>query len=367
MDKECLRCKKILNIEEFRKCEKKNGRIFIRSKCITCERIEMADYRNTFKGFFKQLFDNAKYNAKQRKNKGRKTAGIFDLTYEQIVDLYYKQNGKCYYSGIEMNLQKCSDWQCSLERLDNNKGYIIDNVVLVCLEFNGRVKWTKEKIKEMVLKILEIPDIEQILKDINNAISFKKVRRPRREIIYKMIKNIKHWKCDKCDEFKPINELRKREGGCIECRIKKRKEYLATIKGHIHLLLDGAKKHTKERKQIKSRSNNNKINDVFDLTFKDAIEILRNQRGLCHYSGIKMNYGSHLEKNWVASLERIDPLKGYTKNNVCFICCELNTFDRTSVYKHKSTGASNWSPKKFLHFLQTICRCKKKYNLDEIF
>ena len=124
-----------------------------------------------------------------------------------------------------------------------------------------------------------------------------------------------HWKCNMCLKYKPINEYRRKMPGCAICRRETKKQYTATLVGHIKALLSHAKHHTIARKNTKSRTANG-VTDEFNLTFNDAIEILKKQRGLCYYSNIKMNYGSVLDKNWVCSLERIDSTKGYTKNNV---------------------------------------------------
>jgi len=62
------------------------------------------------------------------------------------------QRGKCYYSDIPMNFTPNTPWQCSLERLNNDLGYIESNVVLICLEFNTSttVQWNREKFAEFL-------------------------------------------------------------------------------------------------------------------------------------------------------------------------------------------------------------------------
>ena len=56
-----------------------------------------------------------------------------------------------------------------------------------------------------------------------------------------------------------------------------------------------------------------------------------------------MTFGSN--KNWTCSTERIDPLQGYIKSNICFIIKELNTADYTSIAVNKDaiTGSGAWS------------------------
>jgi dUTP pyrophosphatase len=67
------------------------------------------------------------------KSRAKKKQIDFDLTYEFLVDLYNKQNKKCYYSGLELSLDNTHGYNIiSLDRVDSTKGYTKDNVVF-CL------------------------------------------------------------------------------------------------------------------------------------------------------------------------------------------------------------------------------------------
>ncbi len=57
----------------------------------------------------------------------------FNLTYQNLKELYLKQNKSCFYSGYPLNLVKTGKIQfdtLSVDRIDSNKGYTIDNIVL---------------------------------------------------------------------------------------------------------------------------------------------------------------------------------------------------------------------------------------------
>lgn len=82
----------------------------------------------------------------------------------------------------------------------------------------------------------------------------------------------------------------------------------------------------------------------FDITVEYLIDILTWQDGKCHYSGIPMNFEK--KSTWKASLERLDPLLGYTEGNVVFICWEFNTFDNTHRIVYSNGGSCNWSKDK---------------------
>lgn len=89
----------------------------------------------------------------------------FGISTSDLLDLWEKQNGKCYYTGYDMEYWyihykegKEADkekWQVSCDRLDNNRGYEKENIVLCCTIIN--------KMKN----ILSQKEFYQICKDIS--------------------------------------------------------------------------------------------------------------------------------------------------------------------------------------------------------
>jgi hypothetical protein len=88
----------------------------------------------------------------------------------------------------------------------------------------------------------------------------------------------------------------------------------------------------------KSRCNNS--TKEFTITLDDLLNQWNYQNGLCAISGIKLfNYSSTKEsrnnKPNQASLDRIDNLKGYTKDNIQWVCLiaqyAKNTFTQQDV------------------------------------
>lgn len=70
-------------------------------------------------------------NAEQRS----KLKGFdFNLDYEFINSIFEKQQGKCFYTGVDLALT--GDNRLSIDRQDPGKGYTKDNVNLVCLKVN---------------------------------------------------------------------------------------------------------------------------------------------------------------------------------------------------------------------------------------
>jgi hypothetical protein len=63
---------------------------------------------------------------------------IVDFDENYILDLYDNQDGFCFWYGIKMEISEISNYPLkpSLDRLDNNKGYTRDNIVLCSLMSN---------------------------------------------------------------------------------------------------------------------------------------------------------------------------------------------------------------------------------------
>jgi len=87
------------------------------NKCSNCRVV-------IYKGILLSVFNKIKLNAQKRNIE-------FNITMEDIGDLFEKQNGKCALSGIKLKLKKTTkdkNSTASLDRRDNNKGYLKDNI-----------------------------------------------------------------------------------------------------------------------------------------------------------------------------------------------------------------------------------------------
>ena len=103
--------------------------------------------RNNEYSLFKSLMRNIKNRCKNKKIE-------YYITVEDLKELWDKQDGKCFYSGIKMNLPLTSSGfsgkrlmeNCSVDRIDSNKLYRKDNIVLCCYGTNiGKGIWSKEE------------------------------------------------------------------------------------------------------------------------------------------------------------------------------------------------------------------------------
>lgn len=117
--------------KECKSCNKKNKK----------ERVKKLSIEQQMKMMLKTTL----YSSKRRKLKGRKECGINNLTIEDIVFLKDKQNNKCVYSGEELIWETNNIYKASIDRIDSEKGYTLDNVQLVCLIVNQMKSNLNEK------------------------------------------------------------------------------------------------------------------------------------------------------------------------------------------------------------------------------
>lgn len=95
-----------------------------------------------------------------------------NLTTKYMVDLWNKQNGKCYYSGMEMLVHKYgtgrSYYSPSIDRIDCKRGYIQGNVVWCCWICNlGKSTLSYDE----YIKICENVSNNDLLRRIENGIT----------------------------------------------------------------------------------------------------------------------------------------------------------------------------------------------------
>lgn len=135
----CKKCKQYKPISEFYpngstvKC-----RNFYSNDCKECEseRKKIArkkSFNDDVETFFTRLLNGCRSRARRSDNFN------FDLTLEQVLDLYEKQQHKCALSGIEMTTIKGSGHlilNASIDRIDPGKDYTLSNIRLVCSHIN---------------------------------------------------------------------------------------------------------------------------------------------------------------------------------------------------------------------------------------
>lgn len=76
------------------------------------------------------------------KNRAKNKGWEFQLTVDYLVKLWQDQDGKCYYTGLDLTIRKKQRNTYSIDRIDSNKGYIDGNVCFCCASVN-RMKMDK--------------------------------------------------------------------------------------------------------------------------------------------------------------------------------------------------------------------------------
>lgn len=139
-NRKCYKCKNIYPYtdEYFRS----------KSLCRMCGSIHR-------KGRYQSLMNNLTLNqlldlrCKQAYQRSCKKGWEFNLSPEYLANIYRKQSGKCFYSGIDMEISLKNEQNSktlSIDRIDSNKGYTSENVVLCCNIFNVmKMQMSKEE------------------------------------------------------------------------------------------------------------------------------------------------------------------------------------------------------------------------------
>lgn len=157
--------------------------------------------------------------------------------------------------------------------------------------------------------------------------------------------------CHVCKTYKPISEFNtsgksyKNRNGysreCKQCESKRKAIYRASLDN------DNVERFLRHLTYgCKTRSLQNKID--YDLSSEFIIELFYKQKGKCAISGLDLHTRLRSGKNTQnASVDRINPLKGYTKDNVQLVCSQVNMMK------------SNMSSEELYMFCEAIMKNKK--------
>ena len=107
----------------------------------------------------KKILGGIAYSQGRNKVSNRPVKPIM-LTEQDLVDMYLKQDGKCYWSGLPLNVEfnkiKHHPFAISPERLDNSLPYDTSNVVLCRRMFNlGRMAFPEKDFEEVMALLKE--------------------------------------------------------------------------------------------------------------------------------------------------------------------------------------------------------------------
>jgi len=344
--KACCKCGKCKSLDQY--CLDRRAVNGLFSYCKACAKDAKKAYRNTQTGFLKNLVDSAKSHTAERNDNGRNHK--FTLTVPKLEKLISDQDGKCAISGAVLVFKSFSDNKVSIDRIDNNLGYVDGNYHLVCLEFNTPIKWTRKLFMESIALSgiapenfdNEISDLETVCPKGNpNGAVYRKWKVVTKDGIETVF-------CHHCSETKPREDFYKKiSSGCRACIAPMRQQTNSAWRGALQLLIRNATKRTELRN--KSRSEDDQTECT--ITYLQLVSILKAQEGMCAYSRVAL---SPRMGDWKVSLERKDVRLGYTASNVCLVCQRFNGTDNTVQADGPVEGSGGWSREKFLRYAALV-------------
>lgn len=126
----CSMCKVEQDVINFNSC--KTATDGLASTCKKCSKNSVKKWlESDIKNFIKKVYLSCKHNCL-----GRSKDLVFAITEEDILGLYYKQEGKCALSGeiltkIAFEDKGINKYNISIDRINSSKGYTKDNIQLV--------------------------------------------------------------------------------------------------------------------------------------------------------------------------------------------------------------------------------------------
>lgn len=129
----CSKCNKIKPIDEFQKGRKDKQYEYHFSYCNSCRKKQL--YLSINDDVNKFL--NDRYN--RLKLRAEKNNIPFDIIKKDFIELYYKQKGLCFYSDKPLICKAgigYSRMSFSVDKIESDLGYTIDNIVFCGAKFN---------------------------------------------------------------------------------------------------------------------------------------------------------------------------------------------------------------------------------------
>ncbi len=296
----CVNCDKTLTRNDFYKDKTQNSGLD--SACKNCKSEKSKNYRSS-NGFWMHMAQRCKWSAGNRSKPGKRALEC-TLVASDYEKLFKDQKGLCFSSKLPMNKAAGVDWQVSAERLDESLGYVHENVVLVCLEFNGQYQNNLGLLLEVCKTSL------QQHPPADKQLFVKKVPKPQKRI--QISKD--EFQCVECGVTKNQVEFGSR-GACRKCKNGIPCTYM-------RMKVSAAKQTAKTRS----------YSGVFSITTETVIAQYFAQRGLCFYTGVPMRFKG---RKFMLSIERINPKLNYSPDNIVLIIGEFNVARTGSFTKDK--------------------------------
>nr|DAE03160.1 MAG TPA: restriction endonuclease [Podoviridae sp. ctU7u6] len=137
MEKEkyrCSECKMYKSADEFFHVAHNKHRKEISYMCKECKKRVRKEKVNELSDA-ESLLETMKIRLNDARNRAKKKNLYFDLTLDNLMNLWTQQKGKCALTGFDMTYRYvCNKYKysVSLDRINPEKGYTLNNLQLVC-------------------------------------------------------------------------------------------------------------------------------------------------------------------------------------------------------------------------------------------
>jgi len=125
-----MSCKRQLDVSEFREG---------RNNCMACRNAQLEErISGSYEAYLRNLYTHSKSNIKCGR---RAKSGLdWEITPEDLINLWEKQQGRCAISGVYLTHHKdgtgYKEFNASIDRKCGDKGYTLHNVQLVAYRIN---------------------------------------------------------------------------------------------------------------------------------------------------------------------------------------------------------------------------------------
>jgi NAD-dependent dihydropyrimidine dehydrogenase PreA subunit len=269
-----------------------------------------------------------------KKSSNRRGYSSPEYTVDDLKEMYKKQHGRCAISGAPMKEKRGNHdpYNMSPERLDNKKGYVASNVILIC-QFLQISKGDYLPIEIRSWFNYDAIDDGFMFDTIDFTKPLKKTRRDPITPIKTYNDNgvLISKTCTDCGVDKKMScfsNANGNEGGLSLCKpcatIMKTQRINTSPYNFIMKMSIAATSSTKTRGNKRSRNDDSGTSDanIFNL----FVSIIKKQKGRCAITNIPFVYKTC--HKFAPSPDRIENGKGYIAGNVEMIIVPLNTSNK---------------------------------------
>ena len=111
-------------------------------KCLICK-------HQSRREILSRILSGMKKHTVYRNSKDRNHASVFYDSIDQLDTLLNQQDGRCFYSNKKMKMYSENPYDeklMSIERLDDNLGYVEGNCVFVCLKYHNTKQASRDNL-----------------------------------------------------------------------------------------------------------------------------------------------------------------------------------------------------------------------------